>query len=161
LLARGAARSRGLAIRTALGASRSRIVGLLLIGNALLSFTGAALGVALAAGMLRGLLALLPGALPGQETISLDAPVLLFALGLAIVTPLLFGLLPARFAARADVRELLAAGGRQGAASPGRRTRTALVITEMAMAVMLLVGAVLLIRSFARLSAVSPGFQTD
>jgi putative ABC transport system permease protein len=161
LLARGAARSRELAIRTALGASRSRIVGQLLIENGLISCASAALGVALAAGMLRALLALLPGALPGQDSISLDAPVLLFALGLAIVTPLLFGLLPARFAARADVRELLAAGGRQGGASPARRTRTVLVITEMAMAMMLLVGAVLLIRSFAHLSAVSPGFNAD
>ena len=160
LLARGSARARELAIRTALGAARSRIVGQLLIESALISLTSAVLGVGLAAAMQRGLLALLPGALPRQETISLDLTVMLFALGLALATPLLFGLLPARFAARTDVRSLLAAGGRQGASAPARRTRNVLVITELAMAVMLLIGATLLMRSFAKLSAISPGFDT-
>jgi len=161
LLARGSARARELAIRTALGAARSRIVGQLLMESAVISVTSAVLGVGLAAAMLRGMLALLPGALPRQETISLDRPVLLFALALAVLTPLLFGLLPARFAARTDVRALLAAGGRQGASAPARRTRNMLVVTELAMAVMLLIGAALLMRSFAKLAAVSPGFDTD
>jgi putative ABC transport system permease protein len=161
LLARGSARARELAIRTALGAARSRIVGQLLVESGLISLTSAVLGIGLAAGMLRGMLALLPGALPRQETIGLDPPVMLFALGLAVVTPLLFGVLPARFAARTDVRSLLAAGGRQGATVPARRTRNLLVVTELAMAVMLLIGAALLMRSFARLSAVSPGFDAD
>jgi putative ABC transport system permease protein len=161
LLARGTARARELAIRTALGAPRARIITQLLVENALVSLTSAVLGVLLAIGMVRGLLALLPGALPRQETISLDVPVLFFALGLAVITPLLFGLLPARYAARTDVRTLLAAGGRQGAAAPARRTRNLLVTVEIAMAVMLLIGASLLIRSFERLSAVSPGFNPD
>ncbi|HEX5476007.1 MAG TPA: ABC transporter permease [Vicinamibacterales bacterium] len=161
LLARGAGRRRELAVRSALGATRPRLIRQLLVENFALSFLGAALGLLTAAWLLRLLLLVVPGALPRQADIGLDRDVLLFTLGLACVTPLLFGLLPALQASRLDLRDLLAMGGRQGSAAPARRMRFLLVAAEVALAMMLLVGAGLLIRSFAALEEESPGFAAD
>ena len=99
----------------------------------------------------------MPDALPRQGTIGIDGEVLAFAIALAALTPLLFGLIPALVASRPDVRVLLAAGGRQGGATPARRLRTVLVTAEMALAMVLLVGAGLLIRSFVKLLGEPPG----
>jgi putative ABC transport system permease protein len=159
LLARGTSRRRELAIRAAVGAGRGQLIRQLLTESLVLSMGGAFAGLLLAAWLLRFLLALIPGTLPREADIALDRTVLLFTLGLAVVTPLLFGLLPALFASRADLRELLAAGGRQGGATTGARTRTVLVVAEIALALVLLVGAGLLMRSFAKVQGVDPGFD--
>jgi putative ABC transport system permease protein len=158
LLARGAARQKELAIRAAIGASRVRLIRQLLVEQVALAAVSAAAGVLLAAWLLRALLSMLPDALPRQEAIGLDWQVLAFAVALAALTPILFGLVPAVQASRPDLRELMALGGRQGGAVPGRGLRRALVVVEVALAMALLVGAALLIRSFDRLADVSPGF---
>jgi putative ABC transport system permease protein len=161
LLVRGAARRKELAIRAAIGASRPRLVQQLLVEQIALAAVSALVGLLLAGWLLRALLSLLPNALPRQGDIALDARVLGFALLLAILTPLLFGLFPAMQASRADLRELLAAGGRQSGQSGGQGIRRVLVVAELALAVMLLVGAGLLIRSFGHLAHVPPGFAPD
>jgi putative ABC transport system permease protein len=159
LLARGAARQKELAIRSSIGATRGRLLGQLLVEQLTLATASAAAGVLLAAWLLRILLVSVPGALPAHAQVSLNGPVLAFALLLAIVTPVLFGLLPAIQASRTDLRALMSAGGRQGSAMPARRLRTLLVIGEIALAMTLLVGAGLLIRSFENLTGESPGFD--
>jgi putative ABC transport system permease protein len=161
LLVRGAARSKELAIRAAIGASRPRLVRQLLVEQLVLATLSATIGLLAAGWLLRALLALVPNALPRQGDIGLDGSVLAFALVLAIVTPFLFGLVPAVQASRADLRELLAAGGRQSGHATGQRLRRVLVVAELALAMMLLVGAGLLIRSFSQLAHVSPGFVPD
>jgi putative ABC transport system permease protein len=159
LLARGAARQRELAIRSSIGATRARLLRQLLVEQLALATVSAAAGVLIAAWLLRVLLAMVPDALPPHAEIRLDRAVLLFAVVLAAATPLLFGLLPALHASRPDLRALMSAGGRSGAGIPARRTRTVLVVGEIALAMTLLVGAGLLIRSFANLANESPGFQ--
>jgi putative ABC transport system permease protein len=159
LLARGAARQKELAIRSSIGATRGRLLRQLLVEQVALASVAALAGVLLAGWLLRILLALVPDALPAHADVSLDGAVLAFAVGLAVATPLLFGLLPAVHASRPDLRALIAAGGRQGSAPPARRTRTGLVVAEIALAMMLLVGSGLLLRSFARLLDQSPGFE--
>jgi putative ABC transport system permease protein len=161
LLARGAARQKELAIRSAIGASRGRLIRQLLVEQIALAAFSAVVGLLFAAWLLRGLLALLPNALPRQADIGLDANVLLFALALTILTPLVFGLFPAVRASRPDLRELIAIGGRQSGHAAGQGVRRALVVAEVALAMMLLTGAALLIRSFGKLAAVSPGFAID
>ncbi len=157
LLVGGAARHRELAIRTAIGATRGRLLRQLVVEQVALAAISASTGVLLAAWLLRALLRLVPDALPRQGTIGIDGEVLAFAIALAALTPLLFGLIPALVASRPDVRLLLAAGGRQGGATPARRLRTVLVTAEMALAMVLLVGAGLLIRSFVKLVGEPPG----
>ena len=159
LLARGASRQKELAIRAAIGAGRSRLIRQLLVEQLALALTSAVGGVLLAAWLLRALLALIPNALPRQADIALDGQVLLFALLLVVVTPLLFGLFPAVQASRPDLRELLAVGGRDSGGGPGRTIRRVLVVTEVALAMVLLVGAGLLMRSFGNLTDESPGFD--
>ncbi len=161
LLVRGAARHRELAIRSAIGATRARLLRQLLVEQVALATVSAVGGVLVAAWLLRVLLTMVPDALPRQMEIGIDGQVLAFALALAALTPLLFGLLPAVHASRPDVRALLDAGGRQGSGAPAQRVRTALVVVEMAFAMMLLVGAGLLIRSFNNLMDESPGFRPD
>ena len=161
LLVRGAARHRELAIRSSIGATRGRLARQLLVEGAALATAGAVGGVLLAAWLLRILLAMMPDALPAHAQVSLDRDVLAFAVLLAFVTPLVFGLLPAVQASRPDLRTLISAGGRQGTAVPARRTRAALVVAEIALAMTLLVGAGLLIRSFANLVSESPGFSPE
>lgn len=159
LLARGAARQKELAIRASIGATRGRLLRQLVVEQLALALVSAAAGLLLAGWLLRLLLALVPDALPPHADVSLDRSVLAFALLLALVTPLLFGLLPALYASRPALRSLMSAGGRQGSAAPARRTRTALVVAEIALAMMLLVGTGLLLRSFAKLTGQSPGFD--
>ncbi|HSC26905.1 MAG TPA: ABC transporter permease [Vicinamibacterales bacterium] len=158
LLARGAARQRELAVRAAIGASRVRLVRQLLVEQLVLASASAAAGVLLAGWLLRALVALLPDALPRQSDIRLDLQVLAFASLLAMVTPCLFGLLPAVQTSRPELRGLLAVGGRHAGSLPARRLRRALVVAEVALAMVLLVGAGLLIRSFVKLTGESPGF---
>ena len=158
VLVRGAARQKELAIRSAIGASRRRLLRQLMVEQVALAALSAAAGVLMAAWLLRLTVAILPDALPLQQGIAVDGRVLAFALVLAVLTPLLFGLLPAWQGSRPNLRSLLAAGGRSGTSVPARRVRTAIVIGEIALATMLLVGAGLLVRSFTRLLDVSPGF---
>jgi putative ABC transport system permease protein len=162
MLARAAAREAEIVIRTALGASRRRLLRQLLTESVLLAVLGGGLGVLLAAWGVEGLSALAPGTLPRADEVALDGRVLAFALALSVATGLLFGLAPAlRLAGRA-ISGGLRDGARSVAGGPALRSlRGALVLGEVAVAFVLLVGAGLLVRSFDRLLRVEPGFRTD
>ncbi|MFL5238337.1 MAG: ABC transporter permease [Rhizomicrobium sp.] len=159
LLARATARHREISIRAALGAGRGRLIRQLLTESVVLAVCGGTAGVVLAKWGLDALLALAPANLPRSGEIHLDAGVLLFALGLSIVTGLLFGIAPAWLAARADVNEALKQGTRGSTEGGARgRLRSALVVIEVTLALVLLGGAGLLARSFMQLAHVDPGF---
>ena len=155
-LARGAARRRELAVRTALGASRSRLLRELLTESLLVAAAGGMLGLLLAVWGTAALVAAAPPAVPRLADIAVDGRTLLFTAALSIVTGLLFGLLPALHGSRTNLNDVLKEGGR-GAA--GGRVRSGLVAAQLALSLILLVGAGLLIRSFARLSREDPGFD--
>ena len=159
-LVRGAARERELAVRTAIGATRRRLVQQTLVESLLLSGVGGALGVALAHAGVRVLVALGPSNLPRLDTIAIDARVIAFAALVATCTALLFGAAPAMAGSRVNVQDSLKDGTR-GAGEGARRLRVrgALVVSEFALAVVLLVGAGLVLRSFGALLAVDPGFD--
>ena len=164
LLVRATGRAREIAIRVALGASRGRLVRQLLTESVLLSLLGGAVGTALGVAGVRGLLALNPGDIPriGESgtSVTLDWRVLGFALGLALLTGIIFGLFPALHALRTDVNSnLKESGARSGSGARQGKTRSLLVIAEMALAIVLLIGAGLLIRTFAALNSVNPGFD--
>jgi putative ABC transport system permease protein len=162
LLARGAARQRELSIRAALGAERSRLVRQLLVEAMLLALIAAALGLLIAYGAIELLTWSAPEALPRLDELSIDARVLAFALGSAVVTGLLFGLLPALHASRPNVNETLKHGAAGAGGSASRqRLRSALVVGEVALSVALLIGAGLLVRSLWRLQHVDPGFRQE
>jgi len=163
LLMRGAGRARELAVRVALGAARGRVVCQLLAENLVLSIFGTLGGLAIAKWGLRALLALIPPAapLPRMESIRIDTTVFLFALGLTFGTTLLFGLLPALHVSRVDLLEALKQGTSRTGVGSNRRVRQALMVTEITLALMLSVGAGLLLRSFRRLTSVNLGFRTD
>ena len=162
LLARSAAREKEFAVRAALGASPSRLTRQLLTESVLLSVLGGAAGVLLAACGVRPLRLILAAQIPRAQDINLDSHVLLFTLGLSVLTGLAFGLVPAVRGVSNDLNESLKAGGPGwSAGTPGRRVRDLLVICEMALALVLLAGAGLLVNSFARLRAVDPGFKPD
>ncbi len=156
LLARAATRQREIAIRAALGASRTRILSQLLIESAVLAVLAAALGLAAAWGSVRIMAAASPY-LPLQKTVAIDLPVLLFTAAAAVVTTLLFGLAPAL----AAVRTRLAESARTGEGAARSRFRAGLVIVEVALSVLLTIGATLTARSLLRLQAVDPGFRAD
>ena len=158
LLARAGNRQREIAIRTALGAGGGRIVRQLLTECAVLGSSAAALGLAAAWAVVR-VLASGPAYLPFQKAASIDRAVLLFTLGAALATTLLFGLAPALAAARTDLAANLKEGGRGGEGAGRSRFRAALVILEVALAMMLALGAALTTQSLVRLQAVDPGFQ--
>ncbi|MDQ3950066.1 MAG: ABC transporter permease [Gemmatimonadota bacterium] len=161
LLARGAVRIKEVAIRSALGAERWTLVRQLLTESVILALAGAVLGLVLAWWGVRSVAALAPQ-LAGNGGITIDATVLLFTLAVAIVTGLLFGLAPAVQTSRTNLQATLKEGGRTGAAdAPGRVIRRALVVGEVALALTLLIGAGLLIKSVARLQRVQPGFNPD
>ena len=165
LLARSSVRSREIALRAALGAGRGRIVRQLLTESVLLALAGGVLGLALSAAGVRALLTLNPGNIPrigpDGSAVSVDWMVLLFTLGLSVLTGIVFGLLPALQASRADLNTILKEGGaRSGSGSRQNRARSLLVVTEMALAIVLLVGAGLLIRTFSALRTVAPGFDS-
>jgi predicted permease len=161
-LARAEERQREIALRAALGARAGRIVRQLLTESATVALAGGAAGLLLAAYGTRALVAAAPPTLPRLDAIALDVPVLLFTALVSVVTGLLFGLAPAWYAARPDLAHALTDGGRGGSAGVRRqRFRRGLVVTQIALALMLVVAAGLLIRSFERMRGVDPGFQPD
>src|SRR5918993_687780 len=161
LLARGLTRRRDVAVRIALGASRARVVGHLLAESVLMSIAGGAAGLLLASFSVPVLLALVGPTLPRADMVTVDGRVVAFTFGLALLTGLVFGLIPALQSTKVDIRETLNEAGRSGIGGGRwqRRARATLVIVEIAVTVVLTVGAALLIRSFARLQNVSPGFD--
>ena len=162
LLARATARHREISIRAALGASRARLVRQLLTESVLLAVCGGLAGILLARWGLDALLALAPPNLPRVADIHLDPGVLVFSLVLSVITGLLFGIAPAWLAARADVNEALKQGSRGSTEGGARgRLRSALVVIEVTLALMLLGGAGLLARSFMQLAHVDPGFTPE
>ena len=157
-LARASNRQRELAVRAALGASRARLVRQLLTESMLLSALGGAAGIALAYIGLDFLVALLP--LPRTGDIAISGSVLLFSLGLSVLAGLLFGLAPALQTSKPDLQSPLKESGR-AVSGAGGRLRSLLVISEVALALTLVIGAGLLIKSFWRLYHVHPGFEAD
>jgi putative ABC transport system permease protein len=162
LLARATSRAREIAVRSALGARRSRIVRQLLSETAVLGLFGGIAGIALAYWGVRTLSSLLPATVPRGNEISVDAFVLGFALLLSAIASCSFGLAPALFAAKSKLQgSLRESGGRSGESAGRRRARNILAAAEIAVATVLLVGAGLLVRSFANLTAVRPGFDVQ
>lgn len=161
LLARLAARRAEIGVRIALGAGRARVIRQLMIEGVILAVLAAALGLLLAPLALRGLLPLVADELPRVAEVGVDGSVLAFALGISVATALLSSLLPAFSALSTDVNGALKTGGRSGGGALGRRSQQATVIAQVAIAVPLLVGSGLLLRSFDRLLDVDPGFDPE
>jgi predicted permease len=159
LLARGASRAKEIAMRTALGASRARIVRQLLTESVVLSLAGGLAGLALAGGGIRLIKVMSPAGVPRLADARLDGATLLFALALSIGSGILFGLVPALRSARADLQGTLREGGKTSSIGVRDRVRRVLVVAEVALSLVLLVGAGLLIRSAIRLQQVDPGFD--
>ena len=161
LLARATAREREMAVRSAVGAGRGRIVRQLLTESLLLAVVSSAVGILLAQWAIDALGALGPEQLPRLQAVSIDGRILLFTLALTLLTGVLFGLAPALQAGQVNLNELLKEGGRSGAGNRQRRLRDALVVVEVALALVLLVGAGLLVRSFWKLQQADSGFDQD
>jgi predicted permease len=159
LLARALGRTREIAIRSALGAGRARVVRQLLVENTVLGLAGGAAGVALGAAVLGALKAVSPHGVPRLADATIDGSVLAFALVVTVASSLLFGLLPARRAARAELQSALKEGGRSSAGPTRDGVRQALVVCEVALSLVLLVGAGLLIRSAVLTQRVHPGME--
>jgi predicted permease len=160
MLARANARQGEIAIRLALGATRPRLVQQLLAESLLLSLLGGLLGLALASVTLGGLTSLIPADLPRVRAIQMDGPVLGFALATSLLTALLFGLVPALYGFTTDLQNTLKHTGTRATRGEARnRLGAALVVAEFAMALTLVIGAVLLVRSFWNVASVSPGFR--
>jgi len=160
VMARGAAREREVAIRGALGAGRRRVVRQMLTENVVLGLLGALVGLGVAYAALHGFVALLPARLPRAETIAIDSRVLVFTLLLSLGTSVVFGVLPAIRASRPDLRSTLGSGSSR-TATPHRRASEALVVAQIALAVLLVAGAGLLLKSLWLLRQVDPGFRPD
>jgi predicted permease len=158
LLARSAARTREFAIRSALGATRARIVRQLVTESLLLSLAGGILGLVIAKWGVSPVLAAVPGSLPRSENIGVNISVLLFALGVSVAVGILFGLAPALKSSKADAQTSLKAGGRSST-SAHHRAQSTLVIVQMALTLVLLIGAGLLFRTIRQLWEVNPGFD--
>lgn len=161
MLGRTAARRKELAIRTALGARRGRLVRQIVTETFVVAIAGSALGLLLAFWATEFFIQVGGDAIPRADTISIDGRVLLFTLGLAIVAALLAGLVPALQASRTAVREHLQEGGREGGGGGSRRTRSALIAAEMALAFVLLAGAGILVRTLWSMQGVERGFDTE
>ena len=162
LLARASARRKEIAVRAGLGASRWRIARQLLTESVMLSLVGGTLGVLVAWWGTRALVALSPPALINLKTVGVNLPVLAFTLGLSVITGIVFGLVPALEATRFDLHGSLKEGGKNvGGTSGSHRVRSLFVVTQVALAMVLLVGAGLFIRSLWRLESVDPGFNAN
>jgi predicted permease len=166
LLARGSARQKEIAVRTAMGAGWKQIGRQLLTESTLLSMLGGLVGLVVAELSLVVVRTMNPGNIPRLEDIGIDGSVMAFTFGVSLVTGILFGLAPVWRALKVDLNTSLKAGGRAGQADGGilvrrHRLRGLLVISELALSLMLLIGAGLLVRSFVRLEAVPPGFSPD
>jgi putative ABC transport system permease protein len=162
LLAQHAARGKEIAIRAALGAARVRLVRQFFLEGALLSLLGTIAGLVVARIGIEAIRAIIPEGIPRLELVHLDWRVLGFTLLLSIITCLVFGLVPAWQAAKADLQSMLEQGGRTSGAGASRlRLRQLLVVFQVGMAVMLVIGAGLLIKSFRRLQQVDPGFKAE
>jgi predicted permease len=161
MLARSGARQQEVAIRCALGAGRGRIVRQLLTESVVLALAGGVVGLLIAVFGTRLLLALSQGQLPRAFDVTIDGRVLLFSLGISLATGLLFGLVPAFRASAPALQRTLREGGRGLAGSTSQRLRNGLVMGEIALAVILVVGAGLMTRSFMRILEVDPGFHPE
>jgi putative ABC transport system permease protein len=159
LLARGTARRRELAVRTALGAGKGRLIRQLLTESLVLASVGGMLGIIVAYWGVDLLVAVAPESIPRLEDVRLDPRVTVFAVAASAVVGMLFGIVPAFQGARAQVTDALKDGGRTGTART--RTQRVLVVAEVALALVLLIGAGLMLTSFARLRAVDPGFTAS
>jgi putative ABC transport system permease protein len=160
LLARTSDRQKEIAVRTALGAGRSRVIRQFLTENLLLAAIGATAGLLLAMWGTKALVVLSPAKLPRVDMVAIDAPVMLFLLGVTVLTALVFGLAPAAHATIGNLTSALKEGGRGGTDGTHRnRVRSFLVASEFALAFMLLIGAGLMIRSFFALQSLDPGFN--
>jgi len=158
--ARAASRGREMAIRVALGASRWRVIRQSLVESLLLALAGGALGLLIAMWIVTWLLLHLPEGFPRASEIAVDTTVFGFTFAVSLLTGVVFGLAPAIQAANTDVNDALKAGGK-GSINSGSRLRRGLVVAEVALSLMLFVGAGLLIKSFWLLTRVNPGFQAD
>jgi putative ABC transport system permease protein len=162
LLARAAYRQKEIAVRTALGASRARVVRQLLTESVMLSLVSGLLGLGLSVWLLKLLVAISPPDTPRLDEIGLDMRVFVFTLGVTILAGLLFGLVPALQTSRPDLNETLKESGRQGSVSGSRnRIGSVLIVSEIALSFVLLAGAGLMIKSFIRLRQMDPGFNSD
>lgn len=160
LLARGAQREGEFAVRTALGAGRGRIVQQLLLESLMLSLLGGTTGIGVAAVGVKVLVAMSPTDLPRHSAIGMEGSVLLFALSITTVVSVFFGLVPALQASRASVQDSIRRSTRRSATT-SRFTRSSLVVSEVALAIILLAGSGLLFRSMENLFAVNPGFDSN
>jgi putative ABC transport system permease protein len=158
LLMRALARKREIAVRAALGAGRMRLIRQMVTEGALLSLVGGTLGIGFAVAGMKVLTGLVPLGLPQNANPGIDARLLLFTFALSLATGVLFSLIPALEASRTSVNEALKQGGRSGADTRGSRTRDALVVIEVAVALVLLTGAGLMIETMAKLRAIDLGF---
>jgi predicted permease len=166
LLTRASGRQKEVAIRTALGAGWPRLLRQLLTESVLLGVIGGAVGLLIARIALTVVRSMNPGNIPRLEAIAIDGRVLAFTFAVSVLTGIAFGLAPAWRAVRVDLNSALKAGGRNtqgdgGFGASRRRLRSLLVVSEIALSLMLLIGAGLLVRSFVRLQSVSPGFNPD
>jgi predicted permease len=160
LLVRSTGRSREFAIRAALGASPLRVVRQLLTESVLLGIAGGCIGLVIAKLGVRVLVAALANTLPRSEEIALNGQVLFYTLGISVLTGILFGLIPALKTLRPDTHETLKEGGR-GSSGARHRAQSVFIVVEMAMAVVLLVGSGLMIRTLAALGNINPGFDPN
>ena len=161
LLARGTGRLRELALRSAIGADRGNLVRQMLTESVALSLVGATGGLAVAFLATRALTVLAAAGIPRADQITIDGAVLAFAIAASLITSVIFGLVPAIHLSRQDLNDALKEGGRQQGAAVGRGARELLIVAEVALSIVLLVGAGLMIRSLWQLQDVNPGFNAD